>query len=202
MEDFLGEDFRFTFQIFRNVEGGNAVALAHIRGEGLAGGDGQHLEDGVDILQGHGLVQRDGEATLAVVAEVDLFRQGHLLHIFAGEAFGCFEAEGVEIVFVVLFETVFGRFGSQHASQHVDFGGFVAQAFGTVPHGVEAGHNGGEGAGSADVGSGFLALYVLLAHLEGHTHGAAAFGVNGDTDDTAGHLALELFGAGVEAGGR
>ena len=137
-----------------------------------------------------------------MVAEVDLFRQSHLLHVVAGEAFGRFEAEGVKIVFIVLFETVFGCFGSQHASQHVNLGGFVAQTFGTVPHGIETGHDGGEGAGGADVGSGFLALDVLLAHLEGHTHGTAAFSVNGETDDTTGHLALELLGAGVEAGGR
>ena len=178
-----------------------AFAVAHVRGERFASGNGQHFEDIVDIVVGDGLVQRDGEATLAMVAEVDFLRQGHLLHILAGDAFGCLEAEGVEVVFVILFEAVFGCFFGENASQHVDLDSFVLQSLGTMPHAVEAGHDGGEGAGGTDVGGCALAFDVLLAGLQGHTDGAVALCIDCDADDTAGHLAQEALAASVEAGG-
>ena len=70
-----------------------------------------------------------------------------------------------------------------------------------MPHAVEAGHDGGEGTGGADVGGCALAFDVLLAGLQGHTDGAVALCIDGDADDTAGHLAQEALAASVEAGG-
>ena len=202
-EDLMLHERALTGQFGRDVQVGNtAFAVADVRGERLASSGGQHFEDVVDIVVGDGFVEGDGETTLAVVAEVDFFRQSHFLHVLAGKTFGRFEAKGVEVVFVILFETVFCSFGSQNASQNIDLHGFVLQTICTVPHAVEACHDGGQSAGGADVGGCALAFDVLLAGLQGHTHGAVALCIDGDTDDTAGHLAQELLAASVEASGR
>ena len=92
--------------------------------------------------------------------------------------------------------------GGEKLGQKFDAAGDFLEAGGAVIDGIHRGHHAEENLGGADVRRGLVAADVLLAGTEGETHGGVALGVFGNTDEPAGHLALEGVFRGEEAGVR
>ncbi len=80
--------------------------------------------------------------------------------------------------------------------------GDAAQPVGPVVDPVHARHDGEQHLGGADVRGGLVAADVLLPGLQREAVGGAAVGVARDSDEAAGHLALETFAHGEIAGVR
>ena len=99
--------------------------------------------------------------------------------------------QGIEEVFVGKFEVVFfqgeRQLGGEAVYAHADF----AQAFGAVPDGVAARHDGEQRLRGADVTGRFFAADVLFARLQGEAVGGFAVAIHRNTDEAAGHGAFE-----------
>ena len=117
-------------------------------------------------------------------------------------AAGDVDGQGVEEGGVDRLEPGVAKQIGQGAGAGVDGRGDFAQARGPVPHGVEAGDDGQQRLGGADVRRRAVAADVLLAGLQGQAVGGGAVGVDGHADQAAGQLALERLGAGHEGGVR
>ena len=70
------------------------------------------------------------------------------------------------------------------------------EAFGTVINGVHPGHDGQQCLRCADVGGGTFAFDMLFAGLQRHTQSAVAKRINRNADNTARHVAFEIFPGG------
>ncbi len=71
-----------------------------------------------------------------------------------------------------------------------------------MPGGIEAGHDGQQHLGGADVAGGFLAADMLLAGLQRQAQSGTAGRILADAHQAAGHLALKTVARGEEGGVR
>ena len=87
------------------------------------------------------------------------------------------ERDGVEKG--VVAQRVAGSGGARRAGAlEVDAAGDAPQAVGAVPDGVEAGHDGEQHLGGADVAGGFFAADMLLAGLQGQAQRGGTGGID------------------------
>ena len=70
------------------------------------------------------------------------------------------------------------------------------QALWSVVHSVHRRHDRQQTLGGADVRGGFVPADVLFTRLQGHAQSRLAQPVDGDSDDSAGEMALETFAGG------
>ena len=198
-EDAVGQIRGGTHQVIgQRDDAGAAATTALQQFRFLAGSSSQHRDNLVHIVAAGGLVDADADALLADIAEVDMMLQRHLLHhVGLHRALQC---EGVEESAVVLLVAVFLQLLGQHRGDAVDVAGDVADAFGTMPQGVETAHDGLQSRSGADVRGSLVALDVLLAHTQSHTQGGIALHINAPADDTSGEGTLEGVGDGEETG--
>ena len=68
--------------------------------------------------------------------------------------------------------------------------GYVAQAIGTVIHGIEAVHRSQQSLCGTDIRCGFLSFDVLFARLQCQTISRTSVSIFGHTDNTAGDVAF------------
>ena len=161
---------------FERLEAGQGLSW----GGGLAG---EHLPQGLDVLARGGLVQRDGDALVTSLAQVDAGVQGAFDKRGRGLADG--DPHGVKRGF-------FAQLVAQALQALREDGGVARhatrnalQALGAVVHGVHAGDHGGEHLRGADVARGFFAADVLLAGLQGQAVGGFAVHVHAHTHQAA-----------------
>ncbi len=110
-----------------------------------------------------------------------------------------FQQQRVEEGVVDDLDVQLDEFGAQDRGGALHALGDAADAGGTVPHGVHAGHHGQQHLRRADVGGGLLAADVLFARLQRQAQRGVALRVLGHADQAAGHVALEGVLAGHEA---
>ena len=97
-------------------------------------------------------------------------------------------ADGVEERLVDDLDTRSAKSGGEHAGQAVDPACDVAKALGAVVGGIEAGHDGEQDLGGADVARRLLPPDVLLAGLERQPKGRPPWLSTRDADERPGSL--------------
>ncbi len=112
--------------------------------------------------------------------DVAFIAQAELIEERTGEALG--ETAGLEEFVVEVVGAVDG-----------ELGGLAETLFAHDTH-VDGDPKGHERLVGADIRRGFLAADMLLAGLQGEDEGASALGVDGLSDDAAGHLTHEFVG--------
>ena len=162
------------------------------RGCRLAGGLGEHGKDGVEVIDGSGLVERNAHA-IRGVAEVDTRGLGQRMHL---HVVGVHELDRVEEHTIGHFVTQLLQFVRQQSTQPMHLRGNAVQAFCAVVHRVHAGHDREQCLCGADVGSRLLAADMLLARLQRHAQCGVAVGIDRYADDAARHRALVRIAAG------
>ena len=201
VEHAVSQIFAGAAQAFGDVVHSLVAEAFALEGFGLlAGGFGQNSDDGLDVLAAGGLVDADADAFVADVAEVDAVSLSHFAHL--GGRHGALDSQRVEIDAVVLLVAVAFQLHIEARGFGVDVGSDGADAFGTVPSGIETAHNSLQSRSGADVRSSLFAFDVLFAHTQSHTQCGVALDVDTPADDAAGEAALEGLGDGEEAGVR
>jgi len=197
VEDRVGEDLIGAQDAVLTTE----RAVLRLEGGGVdrGVGTGDDADQGGDVLVGGGLADGDADVGLVDEAQVEALVAG-------GSddrgSIGDLDGDGVEEEVGRQSQALTGEAHGQGDGTAVDLGGDGAQAGRAVPDGVEAGDDGKQCLGGADVRGRLVAADVLLTGLQGEAVGRGAVGVDGDTDDAARHLALVLGTAGQEGGVR
>jgi hypothetical protein len=165
--------------------------LIHAGGDGaLAGED---LPQGRHLGLGRGFIERNAQAAVAEVAQVDAMFGGPAKD-GVGLALAQLDVQRVEEGLAADCAAEAAQAGGQEQGQAVDALGDAAQALRAMVDRVHAGHDGQQDLGGADVAGGLFAADVLLAGLEGEAERGLTVGVLRNTDQPAGHLA-HVFGA-------
>ena len=125
---------------------------------------------------------------------------GHFAHLAGG--YGALQGQGVEEDAIPLLVAILHSLLLQAVGHAEDVHSNLLDTHRTVPCGIEATHVGHQSRGGADVGGGFVAFDVLLAHAESHTESGVALGIDRPTDDATWESALKHLGKGKETCGR
>ncbi len=186
-----------THQVLRQRHNaGAAAALAFKQFRLLASGSSQNGDNLVHVIAAGGLIDADADALFANIAEVDMMLQSNFLHLLGLHR--TLQCEGVEESTVVLFVAVFFQFFGQHGGNAMDIASDIADAFGTMPCGIETAHDGLQSRGSADVRSSLVSLDVLFAHTQSHTQSGVALHINAPSNNTAGESTFKSISDGEE----
>ena len=156
------------------------------------GRGGKDIGDRLHVLDGRRLVERDADARVAGVAEVDPRGGGALADGVDGLARGG-HTKRVEVGVVLLRVAERAQLAIEQACEAVHARGDGANAGRPVIDGVHRRHVGQERLRRADVGRGLLAPDVLLARLQRHAVRGLPLRVDRHTDDAAGHVADVVF---------
>ncbi len=176
--------------------GTRSVALT---GGSRFGCDAKHARHIRYVVGRRGLVQRDADAAVAAVPEIDPGTLGCLPDLPDVSAL---DPQRVEIRRVGLTQAGRRQGSLEGLREPVNAFANRAKALGAVIHRVHRGDVGEERLRRADVGRGFLATNVLLAGLERHAVGALATRVHRHTDDPPRRLPNERVTRGKERGMR
>jgi|GEM_PF-5238960 len=149
---------------------------------------GKDRDDGLQLLAGGGLVERDAQGLLVDAAEVHpgrLGRRHQVLELLLARL----DAQGVEELLVLGLESEQRQRAGEQRGVEVHVLGDGAQAFGPVIDGIHSRHDREQRLGGADVAGRLLAADVLLARLQRHAQRGVALGILRDADDAPGQMA-------------
>ncbi len=193
----VGQILGGAHQVLRQGnDAGTATAGALQQFGSLSGGGGQNCDNLVHIVAAGGLVNAYADALGADIAEIDMVLQGNHFNLLGRHR--ALQCQSVEESAVVLFVAVFLQFLGQNGGNAVDIAGNIANAFGTMPCGIETAHDGLQGRSSADIRCSLVAFDMLLAHTQSHTQGGITLHVHTPTNNAARECTLEGLGDGKE----
>ncbi len=184
MEDRVGQVVRRAAQVGRDAVRGVAVDGVHI---GPRDTEGFPHRD--EVRAGRLLVAGDRHDVGVDLAQVDAERT-RLLDDFGGTTLDP-NLDGVEELAVHDVQTGLAQARGEHGGQAVHAGRDRPQALGTVVDRVHGRDHGEQHLRGADVRRGLLTADVLLTSLQREAVGQRAVGVDRDTHETAGQLALQ-----------